>query len=142
MNHACPTGATRGARCHGLFHGAKSSVPCGTRGLKFPSYDETCGLFMATVLALLTLVYAISARRRRSPSGVKQRGVAARLAASDDAATASARRAFGLTGDDDFPPWYGLEFDGHALCGNQPLVSGVPTKLQKSLPRSNRSRCG
>ena len=28
------------------------------------------------------------------------------------------------------------------LCGNQPLVWGVPTKLQKSLARSNRSRFG
>jgi len=28
------------------------------------------------------------------------------------------------------------------LCGNQPLVWGVPTKLQNSLSRSNRSRFG
>ena len=31
---------------------------------------------------------------------------------------------------------------GNPLCGNQPLVSGVPTKLQNSLVRSNRSRFG
>ena len=28
------------------------------------------------------------------------------------------------------------------LCGNQPLVWGVPTKLQNSLSRSHRSRFG
>ena len=28
------------------------------------------------------------------------------------------------------------------LCGNQPLVWGVPTKLQNSLSQSNRSRFG
>ena len=32
--------------------------------------------------------------------------------------------------------------DGLELCGNQPLVWGVPTKLQNSLSRSNRSRFG
>ena len=32
--------------------------------------------------------------------------------------------------------------EGLDLCGNQPLVWGVPTKLQKSLARSNRSRFG
>jgi len=31
---------------------------------------------------------------------------------------------------------------GRVLCGNQPLVWGVPTKLQNSLSRSNRSRFG
>ena len=31
---------------------------------------------------------------------------------------------------------------GWDLCGNQPLVWGVPTKLQNSLSRSNRSRFG
>ena len=31
---------------------------------------------------------------------------------------------------------------GTTLCGNQPLVWGVPTKLQNSLARSNRSRSG
>ena len=31
---------------------------------------------------------------------------------------------------------------GLTLCGNQPLVWGVPTKLQNSLARSNRSRSG
>ena len=31
---------------------------------------------------------------------------------------------------------------GAALCGNQPLVWGVPTKLQNSLSRSHRSRFG
>ena len=32
--------------------------------------------------------------------------------------------------------------EGQGLCGNQPLVWGVPTKLQNSLSRSNRSRFG
>ena len=31
---------------------------------------------------------------------------------------------------------------GRGLCGNQPLVGDVPTKLQNSLARSNRSRFG
>ena len=31
---------------------------------------------------------------------------------------------------------------GGVLCGNQPLVWGVPTKLQNSLSRSNRRRFG
>ena len=35
-----------------------------------------------------------------------------------------------------------LMVGGHDLCGNQPLVWGVPTKLQNSLSRSNRSRVG
>ena len=38
----------------------------------------------------------------------------------------------------------GVEHSGvcDALCGNQPLVWGVPTKLQNSLARSHRSRFG
>ena len=32
--------------------------------------------------------------------------------------------------------------DGALLCRNQPLVWGVPTKLENSLARSNRSRFG
>ena len=33
-------------------------------------------------------------------------------------------------------------FERYFLCGNQPLVWGVPTKLQNSLSQSNRSRFG
>ena len=42
--------------------------------------------------------------------------------------------------DDEYRPLAGSY--GGALCGNQPLVWGVPTKLQNSLSRSNRSRFG
>ena len=35
-----------------------------------------------------------------------------------------------------------LIFTGACLCGNQPLLWGVPSKLEKSRARSNRSRCG
>ena len=40
------------------------------------------------------------------------------------------------TPEEDAPP------ERATLCGNQPLVWGVPTKLQNSLSRSNRSRFG
>ena len=38
-----------------------------------------------------------------------------------------------------YSEWY---YAGLELCGNQPLVWGLPTKLQNSLSRSNRSRFG
>ena len=45
----------------------------------------------------------------------------------------------GEPGDEQAEERRGLARD---LCGNQPLVWGVPTKLQNSLSRSNRSRFG
>ena len=36
----------------------------------------------------------------------------------------------------------GVTLLGHSLCGNQPLVWGVPAKLQNPLSQSNRSRFG
>ena len=45
----------------------------------------------------------------------------------------------------DCPKWRYVGWDvyrGVLLCGNQPLVWGVLTKLQNSLSRSNRSRFG
>ena len=48
---------------------------------------------------------------------------------------------------DDAEPWYvgdtvAVPREGAGLCGNQPLVWGVPTKLQNCLAPSNRCRFG
>ena len=43
-------------------------------------------------------------------------------------------------GDPEYPP--GRPLSSRRLCGFQPLVWGVPTKLQNSLARSNQSRFG
>ncbi|KAH8049965.1 ABC transporter G family member [Aureococcus anophagefferens] len=123
-NHACPTGSTRGARCHALFHGGKSSVPCEDEGLKFPDYSETCALFVATVACLLLLVRALT-------SSKAARAKARFAGAPGDRRRAARRRdAFGLTtttdGDALSPksvvddelgqdaPFYSLSFEDHA----------------------------
>ena len=126
-NHACPTGSTRGARCHGLFHGGKSSVPCEDEGLKFPDYSETCALFVATVACLLLLVRALTSSKAARTKGAS---LAKALQECDAAAGAAARDAFGLAtttdGDASSPksvvddalgqdaPFYSLSFEDHA----------------------------
>ncbi|KAH8095625.1 ATPase [Aureococcus anophagefferens] len=126
-NHACPTGSTRGARCHALFHGGKSSVPCEDEGLKFPDYSETCALFVATVACLLLLVRALTSSKAARAKGAS---LAKALQEIDAAAGAAARDAFGLTtttdGDASSPksvvddelgqdaPFYSLSFEDHA----------------------------